>query len=168
MSFQPSNICVFVYFCLSECLPKPSSVPAKSYVFVFGIFLIVWILTLCDAYALRLRRLIASFFFRKVSRHVTIDDNLEVSYAGLIQNKCTHCGYKQFLLYTDHPVLYSQHMEIWQINSMLYLHWNQNLNFNTLHIDKKCLHWNCMETQHIQSFWLSYWLTYSLLVGLTT
>ncbi|KAH3769176.1 hypothetical protein DPMN_170425 [Dreissena polymorpha] len=47
------------------CLPDPRPVEWKYYVYVFGIYGAVLLLIIMDAYALRLRRVTASFFFRK-------------------------------------------------------------------------------------------------------
>ncbi|KAL4235199.1 DC-STAMP domain-containing protein [Mactra antiquata] len=48
-----------------ECLPRPVPIEAKYYYYVFGIYFLIWILILVDAFALRLRKTIAAFFYRK-------------------------------------------------------------------------------------------------------
>ncbi|KAL3876418.1 hypothetical protein ACJMK2_034267 [Sinanodonta woodiana] len=48
-----------------ECLPRPKKLDDVYYMYVFGIYGIMWILAFLEAYGLRLRRLIASFFYRK-------------------------------------------------------------------------------------------------------
>ncbi|WAR12907.1 DCST1-like protein, partial [Mya arenaria] len=47
------------------CLPSPKPVERRYYGIVFGIYAALWLLILLDAYALRLRRLVSAFFFRK-------------------------------------------------------------------------------------------------------
>ena len=51
---------------VSECLPRPVALHGKYFVYVFGVYFVVWMLILFEAYGLRLRKVIASFFYRKV------------------------------------------------------------------------------------------------------
>lgn len=48
-----------------NCLPKPITLSTGKVVTIYGIYLLIWVLLLLEAYGLRLRRLICSFFFRK-------------------------------------------------------------------------------------------------------
>ena len=52
---------------VSECLPRPLKVNPKDICFIYVIFAIVWILMILEAYGLRMRRVIASFYYRKVA-----------------------------------------------------------------------------------------------------
>ncbi|XP_053401543.1 E3 ubiquitin-protein ligase DCST1-like isoform X2 [Mercenaria mercenaria] len=48
-----------------ECLPRPVPLDKIYYGYVFGVYLLIWTLVLLDAYGLRLRKVIAAFFYRK-------------------------------------------------------------------------------------------------------
>ncbi|XP_069111968.1 E3 ubiquitin-protein ligase DCST1-like [Argopecten irradians] len=48
-----------------ECLPRPVKMEQKYVWLIYGIYSILWILMLFEAYGLRLRRLFASRFYRK-------------------------------------------------------------------------------------------------------
>ncbi|XP_033755475.1 E3 ubiquitin-protein ligase DCST1-like [Pecten maximus] len=48
-----------------ECLPRPVQMEKKYLWLIYGTFGTIWVLMLFEAYGLRLRRLVASFFYRK-------------------------------------------------------------------------------------------------------
>ncbi|KAK2191497.1 hypothetical protein NP493_49g02028 [Ridgeia piscesae] len=48
-----------------ECLPVPTATPTSTVYNIFSVLAIVWLMALAEAYALRLRRAICAFFYRK-------------------------------------------------------------------------------------------------------
>ncbi|XP_063424227.1 E3 ubiquitin-protein ligase DCST1-like [Mytilus trossulus] len=48
-----------------ECLPRPVSMDNKYIFYIYGCFGAVWLLMIVESYGLRIRRLVAAFFYRK-------------------------------------------------------------------------------------------------------
>ena len=57
------------------CLPVPKKSKIQDKIQVFGILLIILIMTAMDSYTLRLRRVICAFFFPKVSTNPELKDD---------------------------------------------------------------------------------------------
>ncbi|KAI0219339.1 Protein sneaky [Lamellibrachia satsuma] len=49
-----------------ECLPSPTVTPSSVVFAIYSVLGVVWLMALSEAYALRLRRAICAFFYRKV------------------------------------------------------------------------------------------------------
>ncbi|XP_022909836.1 protein sneaky [Onthophagus taurus] len=49
----------------AACLPQPTILPQYYIYKIYGTYFAVWVAILCEAYILRLRRLICSYFYRK-------------------------------------------------------------------------------------------------------
>ncbi|CAC5364973.1 DCST1 [Mytilus coruscus] len=48
-----------------ECLPRPVSMDNKYIFYIYGCFVAIWLLMIVESYGLRIRRLVAAFFYRK-------------------------------------------------------------------------------------------------------
>ncbi|KAK3612453.1 hypothetical protein CHS0354_032066 [Potamilus streckersoni] len=70
-----------------ECLPRPKKLDDVYYMYVFGIYGIMWLLAFLEAYGLRFRRLIASFFYRKRESRRMLNQFNNMLFNNLLQRE---------------------------------------------------------------------------------
>jgi hypothetical protein len=64
-----------VLIALSVCLPQPTVTSAEDIYRLIGLMVLIWVLMLTEAYSLRLRHVVAGFFYPRVRLNTFVKCN---------------------------------------------------------------------------------------------